>query len=393
MSVASFLKNAIALGVARFFRDASGNVTGLVGQIKNDGTDFVIQASDFATIEAAINYANQFTYTNGSRPVIQLSALHSTISSVVPIPFGLLFKGTKLLKAMSGVVGTPSGAGGNWTVILQLDSVTEITAGMIVGIGGDYVPHGGTNPLLLCGAFEVLSVDATNHRITINVHSAYTVAPPSGAITSTFIYVFKNCLNFSGIASVLGQGQAVEVTSLALLITDSNDGINIHNGSSIKLDHVENLPVAVYSSDYSFTTSMVVWAQGIARMDACFFGNVIISADYLAAVHIDYASVGNTVSDGATAAVMCGEGSMVSAWSAIIVGADYGVHAYQNASISLDNAFVEYCGVGINAKNGAQVDAYRVTYAHNTVDRSPATLNTAGNYGALITDNFASAIP
>lgn len=91
-------------------------------------------------------------------------------------------------------IQSSSGSAGAWSIILNLNNVTDIAT-------NDYVliraTSGGTLPEYLQGAHKVTNVDSGNGRITV-ASKHKNASAPSGAVVSSSVTVVKTILTFTG---------------------------------------------------------------------------------------------------------------------------------------------------------------------------------------------------
>jgi len=137
---------------------------------------------DFTTLAAAVSYLSDKWL--GALQTIQLDNGLWTISSTVSIEHAQGLGGIKIegknfyTKTISSIAST-SGETGNWTYVLNVDSVTDVEQNDYCII---YGATGGTRPEYINGCFKITAVGAS----TITVHCAHVSASaPSGNVTGT----------------------------------------------------------------------------------------------------------------------------------------------------------------------------------------------------------------
>ena len=127
---------------------------------------------------------------------------------------------TKVAKTLSSIQGAPGGAAGNWSVVLNLNDVSDITTSHFAFIDYNDV-SGGTDPDLLKGVWPITNVDGPNNRITINTTTQYATAP-SGAVAGN-VYILKSVIDVAGVDGIELTSSYNQLKTLSNLVLDGRD--------------------------------------------------------------------------------------------------------------------------------------------------------------------------
>ena len=156
-------------------------------------------------------------------------AIGSPISYISPFSKYVTIKGQNTYSKTFSSVQSSSGSAGAWSIILNVNSVTNITA-------NDYITitdaANGTLPTYLDGVFKVTNVDSGNTRITISSAHQNATAP-SGAVSGTFT-VLKTILSFTGTDGLrLWDQTAINLKDLVFVGTSTGNGLSIQDVSRL----------------------------------------------------------------------------------------------------------------------------------------------------------------
>lgn len=231
----------------------------------DDSTGDGSSGAPWATINKALSYLGGYRIANGVYVTINVAAGHYSFASSVNIRHvdGTQIRivgATPVSKTMSSVQSSSGGAG-NYSIIVNLDSVSDIAV-------GDYAIFrtcaGGTRPQCMFGVWEITNVDAVNTRITVT--STQQVNVPSGNVTAA-VTVLTSVLTFTGVNGITvtdgcSIGNRWEDKGIAYLmivgdLTAGTFGISTLNSSSIFLENVigvSNFPINVMATINSTVT-------------------------------------------------------------------------------------------------------------------------------------------
>lgn len=145
-----------------------------------------------------------------------------TTTFTVQSRFGNIFtvKGaTPITHSLSSIVSS-SGSAGSYSVVLQLDDVTGITASQDYIIIGN--ASGGTNPTYMDGVFPVTAVDTGSNQITVTSLSQASSAP-SGSVTATVTDI-PTVLHWTGTSAIQIFGQSALALQNIVIVGDGTTG-------------------------------------------------------------------------------------------------------------------------------------------------------------------------
>lgn len=330
-----------------------GNEFGVAG---TKSTDYTVNSQDFASLSAALEHLQNFSYVDGAKPILQLTAGSHTFLSSRQLD-GITLKGVTLDLTMASVQST-SGTAGAWTVVINVtESVAGVAVGDYLGLGG---LTGGVHPLLLSGAFPVTAVDTVNKRLTFVLNSKYTAAAPSGAITGTFT-VFKTKLNLPIFNHTLYLDGVAAISLVAY-------------GA-----YVETISPCVF-----FNQAYIQFNSSLAAYFSYWGGAEGVYAGYNCFVTVENSYLGN--GSNAEALIIAEKGSVVIATTCAIIGCAIGVLARYMAMVSTYSATIGYNTLGLKAEQMSLINTATAVFTTNTTDKSPATFDVAGNVGAIISN-------
>jgi hypothetical protein len=152
-------------------------------------------------------------------------------------------------------IQSSSGSAGNYSVVLNLDSVSDITTDDMALISAC---SGGVNPENTVGCWAITNVDAVNSRITVTSNNRSGV--PSGAVSGTAA-ILKTTLKFITVTGI--DDAALNLIDIVLQgnNTGSTDGIrmstNSLTGSLVGIRDFGQYGIRVLS-------------KGSAKIDSCF---------------------------------------------------------------------------------------------------------------------------
>ena len=210
----------------------TANTTLYVSASGNDTTGDGSSGSPWRTITKAFDYLKNRWINTDVAVTIQLAdgnnGDHVYTSEIAPNhPCGsqITIKGENTHSKSMTSVQSSSGSAGDYSVILNLDSVADIEANDYVMISG---AANGTNPTYVMGIHKVTNVDSGNSRITIN--SLHKTGVPSGAVTAT-VLVLKTVVNFNGCDGfVVRNGHHINLENLAIVGNGTSNTVGVFAG-------------------------------------------------------------------------------------------------------------------------------------------------------------------
>lgn len=242
--------NSLSSANANILAVDINNAGGTIKYLSNVTLTIGASGRDFTTVKEAFDYIDSSivspstkiniivddgTYTS----TVRLSAINPNYQNVY------LYGRNTYSKSMTSVQSS-SGSSGVWSVIINLNTVTNISVGDFVAIQN---PSGGTLPTFIAGCHEVTNVDSGNNRITIlSTHRHAT--PPSGSISAT-VTVLKAILKFNGCDGLVVYNNITFGTLSNLCVvgnkTANSNGLSNQDGSRLYIDGV----VGVSGFDYN----------------------------------------------------------------------------------------------------------------------------------------------
>ncbi len=310
----------------------------------------------YVTIEAG-------TYTRTSA----LNLVHACLDRII-------FEGQTITdRTLSGIVSS-SGSAGNWSIILQLDSISGITTSHYALIKSC---SGGTTPKYLEGIHPITNVDSGNNRITIN-SSHLASSAPSGAVSGTIV-ILKTVLEFNGCNGIyVGAGKLGLLDNVAVIGNGSGGTYGIvaeSGGAAIQLGQnvgVRGFTVGIMAASHAQVTANYCAASGNTYGMYPIHGGTIVA---YGAICTGNSQVGAN----------CLGGAMFHGESGTYSGNLTGVQCSLNGTSRILSGSVSGNTTGVYAYGHAYIHAAGTAYANNGTNTSPA-LNTEGNKGALIDD-------
>jgi hypothetical protein len=318
-------------GDADFIYDISAKkltvLNAVIGYSTNTTIRVAVLGGNFTTLSAALDSLKYKFISNDITVTIEIDdgtfsadamqvLMHRDVQRI-------LIKGKNCyFKSMTSVQSS-SGSSGNYSIIINIDSIANITIGNYVII---YNPSGGTNPDRIAGCHVVTDVDVPNTRITIT--SKNLTGVPTGAVIAN-VAVIKTILQYassSGIA--IAPNTHLTMQNVVLLGGSSHDGIYGENATSFQLIRV----------------GIVNFYNGINLFYGCngYFINCGISGNY-----------------------------------------STGITLYGNSAIDTGVSSISGNALGIQAWGSSYVAIGGATLSGNTYPTSPA-VNTVGNANSYI---------
>lgn len=320
----------------------------------------VLQASNYANIDAALADLDKNIYTNGAMGQINLDAakyeLKASAKKLQTVQIvGVTF--TTAYTSVASVTGSTSG----FTVTLNMSAV-NIAVGDHIGLN----PNGtGTNPYILAGAYKVTARTASTVTFILSSILAKAVAPSGACAGSVKIYksvveltpTLNTVFNLYFKDVVILPSQNFFVSDGSLLV---NDGGLFYEGK---------------------TYNIFISRGGKFYADNAYFGRVVLSATYGAVVHIDACMFGNFNLD--LAALTVAEASQCSAWQCIFAGFNTVCYTYSGAYTSLYGSIIAHCLFAEKARLSSTIDSFGNIYVSVTNPSTPP-IDTVGNGNSYI---------
>ena len=334
--------------------------------------------TDQLTLENALSYlADKYIASNVWVTIDIAAGTYTRTSRLTithPCAQRIVIKGAVLSdKALLSIVSS-SGSSGNWTIVLQLDSVAGIAA-------GDYViirnVSGGSLPEYIAGVWPVSAVDSGTNRITVTTTHLGSSAP-SGSVTGT-VKTLKTKLQFNGASGLYVCDCKLGLLNQLAIIGNGGSntfGIQADLGNgTIQLGEdvgVRGFTVGALASD----------AANLVANGCAFSGNGY--GVYSIHGSTVYAASAICSGNSNTGAIVLG-GGLLYGESGIFTGNIYGVQCQLNGTARVHSSKISGNTTGIYAYGHGYAHASGATFSNNTTNTWPA-LNTEGNKGALIDD-------
>jgi hypothetical protein len=346
--------------------DDGNNVTG----DGSEGNPYATVTKALSTLDDVVIAPDVFVNI-----IIKDGTITQTASIIVNHPNGdrISIAGQNTYSKSMTSVQSSSGSAGAWSVIVNLNNVTNIEV-------GDYViiltATGGTRPTYIAGCHEVTNVDSVNSRITLaSKHLAATA--PSGAVTAT-VTVIKSVIKFAGGLhgiSVANNASIGSVSKVAIVGagTAFRYGADLFSGGSFRS-----------GGSLGFSN----WYAGVSvGASALFSGSFASSFSNYGAWLFDhgviYAFSGYVIS-GCSVGVGCYRSSAAQVEFGLITGCTTGAESTVDATLSLFGATLTgNTSLGVFAANHAYVniESASVEAATNGATNIPVNLiSSDGSY-------------
>lgn len=274
---------------------------------------------------------------------------NDTITSII--------QGTNTYSKTMSSVQSSSGGAGAWSIIINLDNVTNIAV-------NDYViilsATGGTNPNLMVGCHKVTDVDAVNNRITVTSLSQ-SASVPSGNVICT-VTVLKSILSYTASGGLVFSGQQY-CTVKNLCIVESNNvyhGLRATAGASLTINTIGFYIAICAATDFGLITGN---STNCASSGA-YYG---FSSGYKSIVYLNVGNFAITGSPGA------------------------GLISQNDGFLHIRASYISGNVIGAQAATGGWITSLNNFYTSNGTQTSPA-INTQGttmNFISSSGDTFA----
>lgn len=230
---------------------------------------------DFTSVNSALIAISDMTINPGVTVTLEID--DGVFTDTTPIYLvgvfnkSIIITGKHIYNRTVSSVQSSAGAAGNWDIVLNVNSVANMSTSDYVNI---YDSAGGVNPTYLAGTFQVSNVDVVNSRITI--HSTHHAAvAPSGAITAN-VTVFKSILKFTGSdgIQIFGGGTAINLDHVAFVGDGTHYGISLQDNGRVFV--IDTIGVAHWSYGVFANYSSELNSSGlVSSSDASSFNYII----------------------------------------------------------------------------------------------------------------------
>ena len=325
----------------------------------NDTAGNGSSSAPWATIGRALRFLRDRWIASDATVTIQLADGQYSHTAPVEIahPCGsriAIVGQNSYAKTMSSVVSS-SGSSGAWSLVLQLNNVSNIAV-------GDYVlvtaASGGTNPLFAMGCHEITNVDSGNARITVT-SKAINASAPSGAVAAN-VTVLKARLYWSaGTAGIV----CAHRNALGLLdkVAILGNSVAYSAGLCSSKGH-DGTQWSAFGGEISCGASV-----GIANWNYGIYSN-----------HTGQVYANSVVISGCLNGILSSMGGSVSAQSALVTGCTNGMRSHNCSCLRANSASAICCTTGFWATAYGYILAASSVVSGNGTDYSPVT-NSQGN--------------
>jgi len=314
--------NALSIGGLPALRVVAASSIFYIATTGSDTTGDGSSGTPWLTLGKALSYLAD-KWLAGTVTIQFGDGTHTQAAVTVNHPQGVLLtiKGTNTYAKTMSSVQSSSGGSAAWSVIINLNNVTNIAANDYVLISA---ASGGTLPTYICGCHKVTNVDSGNSRITIT-SKHLNATPPSGAVAATVIVV-KTILNINGNAGITVTSKLGSIASLVI----AGGGGGWASTSSYCLVSSGSISLGLY-------LGLAGAAYALLTFDGNFLGfSVVYMSDFAIGAQSSY---GNTIicqyaiATGCTHAGFSAWGGTVDAYGAIATGNGNGFYAVDNGTM------------------------------------------------------------
>ncbi len=343
------------------------------------------------TISHALSEVQNYRITPGIIVTLELAdGVYTETASIDNTPTGLKIAGENTHSKSMTSVQSSSGSAGAWAVIINLDSVADITTDDYVII---HTASSGTLPHYITGFWEVTNVDSGNTRITVaSTHENATA--PSGAVAATVIVIKAN-IQFNGVTGIDDANCILEdvgihgnntastygIRSSACKIELSTVGIRYFGSHGISASIAGNISASTLAISSNGASGIVAIDNStLALTTTVITGNTTRGIDCQGGSTVSVIAV--VISGNDTIGILCQFNGTIWATAANIVGNNsWGVQCLANGLINVGSSVV----TGTNAVYAGSYGYVNAVSATLTGNVSPA-VNTQGNeYGYINT--------
>ncbi len=330
-----------------------------------DGTT----GNPYATVNRALNDLNRriLSPDTVANIVVKDGTIAESASIVIEHPNGINVNITgenTYSKSMTSVQSS-SGAAGAWSVIINLNNVTNIAVGDYAII---YTASGGTLPTYIAGCHEITNVDSGNSRITLaSKHLAATA--PSGNVAAT-VTIVKSILEFTDTHGItLNSNSTLGSVTKCVLV---GSGSSFHYGINSFAGGICNLGASVGFSN---------WHAGVSSQ-----GSGVVTGQF-ASSWSDYG------------AWLFDHGVIYSFSNSVISGCPVGLGVFRMSEAQFESSLITGCTTGCESAICACADLYNtditgpVTWGVFVVNHSYLNIETGSTEaGSAGTANIPSDV-
>ena len=307
---------------------------------------------------------------NGSFPI------SSAIDLSHPCGRTMYFTGENTYAKTMSSVQSSSGSTGNWSVIINLNSVADITT-------ADYAlitaASGGTLPKYIEGCHAITNVDGGNVRITIaSKHRAAT--SPSGAVAAAVVIVPTN-ITATGCAGFIPRGgMSLGLLSKIALVGDGTAGkfaidVSYANARAIL---GESVGISGWNQGLAAYDGGVIQATPVVCVSGCAIG--------IASLKSSSISLTSPVISGcSTAGAYSANHGSIAINGSTLTGNAIGSQALNKAFLGMSSSNVNGNTTGASASEFGYIKAASLTLANNGTDLNPVANTVSSTYGYIST--------
>jgi hypothetical protein len=339
----------------------------------SDSTGDGTSGNPWATLSQALTYLNSYSIGSGVSVIINIgdgtfdwantTVTHKDANRIT-------ITGTNSYAKTISSIQSSSGSAGAYSIILNLNNVTNVVVGDYALISGC---TGGTRPETLMGCWAITNVDEPNNRITVASTSKYSSAP-SGAVAGTATVVktvIRSSTAGTNVLALSAGANLANITKIVLVGNSTGRGVSVSNAN-----FTATAPFGIVGCLYGY----LIYGNGISGFAACMASGCTYGVYVWSSVARMNNGIfsGNTTgvyftnSNGECYAIVCGNTTGMD-----VVNASY-VYSATSASVVSYNT-----GTGMWCHNGSYITAVNSSVANNGTNVSP-TADTIANNNSYI---------
>lgn len=381
----------------------AADVTLHVSTSGSDSTGDGSSGSPWATVAHAMEHLKNKWIAQGVTVTIDVAAGTYTATSLTNLshPCGARIRlqgATPLARTLSSIVSS-SGSASNWSLVLQLNDASGISAGDFVLIRST---TGGSLPEMICGCHKITSVDGANNRVTVSSNHSHGTAP-SGAVTGS-VDIVQTVLQYNGSTGLyLSRADFGEINNLVIAGNRTASTYGVYTIYDVTCSLGNKVGINGFHYGLYARNRCQVNAAYLAVSNCVQFGlvaqyNTTISAAYAVASGNNSGSTGQGFSayfaspiyashSIATGNIYIGYyasfGSTISCHYSISSAHTHGAHSDRTSTVYAANSTLSHCTAALYAMRMGHIDACNTTVSNCTNTSSPA-VNTAGNQNSYV---------
>lgn len=337
----------------------------------------------WATPQKALEYLNDYWISPAAYVDIMCGDGSFALTTAITVKHAcgdrIRIRGTNTYAKTMSSVQSSSGGAGAWSVVINLNNVTNIASGDFVIISA---PSGGTKPTYIAGCHPVTNVDAVNSRITITSGHQNATAP-SGNVAATVTVIKTVFANAT--TNIVYMTDGTKLGGIGDLVLDglgnANIGLYVTGASLCKFYGSFGIYApdgGIFADDHG-----LIWApDGVLVAVSDTPGNCYQADDH-SAIIIDSGPIASGAYDGGygffatyCSHIECSDGLSTG-------GASIGLIITTNASCRAGSIVVTAHTTGIYAGRHGYIYAVGSSIADCSTTYNP-TVNTSGNEGGYI---------